>query len=39
MPKNALGFTGIEMIRRIVTVGKVDDLEKLKINLIDLKQK
>ena len=28
--KNALGFTGIEMIRRIVTVGQVDDLEKIK---------
>ena len=28
--KNALGFTGIEIIRRIVTVGQVDDLEKIK---------
>jgi len=27
--KNALGFTGIEIIRRIVTVGQVDDLEKI----------
>ena len=27
--KNALGFTGIEMIRRIVTVGQVDDIEKI----------
>ena len=28
--KNTLGYIGIKMIRRIVTVGQVDDLEKIK---------